>query len=115
MGTVFSIDVRDAGEWTGAIAEVVAWLHRVDAVFSTYRPDSDVSRLNREAGLRPVSVHAWTYEVLATAVALHRRSSGVFDVTIAPALQTLGLLPLVRDRPVPAPFARCADAIESAA
>jgi thiamine biosynthesis lipoprotein len=47
MGTVFSIDVRDAGEWSDAIADVVAWLHHVDAVFSTYRPDSDVSRLRR--------------------------------------------------------------------
>lgn len=47
MGTVFSIDVRDPGEWDDAIAECVAWLHRVDAVFSTYRPDSDVSRIRR--------------------------------------------------------------------
>ena len=27
--------------------DVVGWLHRVDAVFSTYRPDSDISRLRR--------------------------------------------------------------------
>jgi FAD:protein FMN transferase len=47
MGTVFSIDIRDPGEWTGAITEAIAWLHRVDAVFSTYRPDSDISRIRR--------------------------------------------------------------------
>jgi thiamine biosynthesis lipoprotein len=47
MGTVFSIDVRDPGDWTAAIADVVGWLHRVDAVFSTYRPGSDLSRLQR--------------------------------------------------------------------
>ena len=47
MGTVFSIDVRDPGDWTDAIADVVGWLHRVDRVFSTYRPGSDVSRLQR--------------------------------------------------------------------
>jgi len=47
MGTVFSIAVRDGGDWTRAIADVVAWLHRVDAVFSTYQPGSDVSRLRR--------------------------------------------------------------------
>ena len=47
MGTVFSLDIRDAGGWDDAVAEVVRWLHRVDAVFSTYRPDSDLSRLQR--------------------------------------------------------------------
>ncbi|WP_329048871.1 FAD:protein FMN transferase [Amycolatopsis sp. NBC_01488] len=47
MGTVFSIDVRDPGDWAGPIEEVVAWLHRVDALFSTYRPDSDISRIGR--------------------------------------------------------------------
>jgi thiamine biosynthesis lipoprotein len=47
MGTVFSIDVRDPGPWADAIADAVAWLHRVDAVFSTYKVDSDISRIRR--------------------------------------------------------------------
>ncbi|MGW4523969.1 FAD:protein FMN transferase [Amycolatopsis sp. NPDC004378] len=47
MGTVFSIDVRDPGDWTAPIADVVAGLHRVDALFSTFRPDSEVSRIGR--------------------------------------------------------------------
>ena len=47
MGTVFTIDVRDPGQWGGAVAEVVALLHHVDAVFSTYRSDSDISRFRR--------------------------------------------------------------------
>jgi thiamine biosynthesis lipoprotein len=45
MGTVFTIDIRDLGRWDDAVADVVAWLHRVDATFSTYRPESDVSRI----------------------------------------------------------------------
>ncbi len=54
MGTVFSFDVRDARTPAveSALAEAVSWLHRVDEVFSTYRPDSAVSRLARgELGL----------------------------------------------------------------
>jgi thiamine biosynthesis lipoprotein len=47
MGTVFTIDVRHPGDWSTAVAEVVAELHRVDRVFSTYRPDSDISRMRR--------------------------------------------------------------------
>ncbi|MDA9430432.1 FAD:protein FMN transferase [Bradyrhizobium sp. CCBAU 51627] len=92
-----------------AAFDAVAQVHRL---MSFHEGDSEVSRLNREAGIRPVRVHDWTYEVLATAVELHRRSSSLFDVTIAPALQTLGLLPLLEDRLAPAPLASCADAIE---
>ena len=47
MGTVFTLDIRDPGDWSAAVAEAVAWLHHVDAVFSTYRPDSDLSRVRR--------------------------------------------------------------------
>jgi thiamine biosynthesis lipoprotein len=48
MGTAFTIDVRDPGDWTGPIADVVAWLHRIDALFSTFRPGSDLSRIRRD-------------------------------------------------------------------
>lgn len=54
MGTVFSFDIRDARTPAiqTAVHDAVAWLHRVDEVFSTYRPDSAVSRLSRgEIGL----------------------------------------------------------------
>jgi thiamine biosynthesis lipoprotein len=47
MGTVFTIGIRDAGVWDHAVDEVVDWLHHVDEVFSTYKPDSDISRLRR--------------------------------------------------------------------
>jgi thiamine biosynthesis lipoprotein len=47
MGTVFTIDIRDAGTWDDATGEVVAWLHHVDSVFSTYKDDSDISLLRR--------------------------------------------------------------------
>jgi thiamine biosynthesis lipoprotein len=48
MGTVFSIDIRDAGNWSTAVAEVVEWLRQVDATFSTYQSNSAVSRLRRD-------------------------------------------------------------------
>ncbi|MEV8554528.1 FAD:protein FMN transferase [Streptomyces glaucescens] len=49
MGTVFSFDVRGGDPRTvrAALDEAVAGLHRADAVFSTYREDSQLSRLAR--------------------------------------------------------------------
>ncbi|MER6184013.1 FAD:protein FMN transferase [Streptomyces sp. NPDC001652] len=49
MGTVFSFDVRggEPAAVEAALARAVAGLHRADAVFSTYRDDSQISRLAR--------------------------------------------------------------------
>ncbi|MFD7445597.1 FAD:protein FMN transferase [Streptomyces sp. NPDC059909] len=52
MGTVFSFDVRMAADCDGArmragLVAAVAALHRADELFSTYRRDSEVSRLAR--------------------------------------------------------------------
>jgi len=46
MGTVLSLDVRDAVP-DSAVREAVALLHRLDRLCSTYRADSEVSRLRR--------------------------------------------------------------------
>jgi FAD:protein FMN transferase len=73
-----------------AAFDAVATVH---GLMSFHDDGSDVSRLNREAFAGPVTVHPWTFEVLAAALDLHRRSAGVFDVAVAPVLQELGLLP----------------------
>jgi thiamine biosynthesis lipoprotein len=99
LGTFVEIEVAGTvkAEMNAAIDaafEVVASVHRL---MSFHEPDSDVSRLNREAWIRPVSVHAWTFEVLQAAVKMHRRSNGMFDISVAPALQAMGLLPQMYD------------------
>ncbi len=73
-----------------AAFDAVAKVHRL---MSFHEPDSDVSRLNQSASSHPVRVDPWTYEVLRMAVELQFRSRGAFDITIAPVLQALGLLP----------------------
>ncbi|MFL5688557.1 MAG: FAD:protein FMN transferase, partial [Chloroflexota bacterium] len=47
MGTTVSIDVREPLVDGSVLDEVVEQLRDVDARFSTYRPDSEVSRLAR--------------------------------------------------------------------
>lgn len=77
---------------------------KVHDLMSFQAPDSDVSRLNRDAGHKAVEVHAWTLEVLAAAGDLHSRSNGMFDITVAPVLQRLGWLPASpRVRPARSP------------
>jgi thiamine biosynthesis lipoprotein len=77
MGTVVSFDVPD---WAGLVlGRAVQWLHWVDATFSPYRDDSDVSRFGR--GLLTLDECAPELaEVLAACADVSARSGGYFTV-----------------------------------
>lgn len=95
LGTFVEIEAAGAtgADLAAAIDAAFEAVATVHSLMSFHQADSDVSRLNREAHVHPVKVHPWTFQVLETAVELHRRSDGVFDIAVAPALQRLGLLP----------------------
>jgi thiamine biosynthesis lipoprotein len=46
MGTVFSFRIMPPGVPADVLPAVLARLHAIDAMFSTYRPNSQISRLN---------------------------------------------------------------------
>ncbi|MFJ5262851.1 FAD:protein FMN transferase [Streptomyces sp. NPDC088387] len=93
MGTVFSLDVRggapDAVQ--AAVREVVAGLHRVDAVFSTYREDSQVSRLGR-GELSVEECDPEVAEVLRLGAEAERVSEGWFDTSYEGRLDPTGIV-----------------------
>jgi thiamine biosynthesis lipoprotein len=68
---------------------------RVHALMSFHDCDSDITRLNRATTGEPIVVDRWTHELLAASADLERRSNGLFNVAVAPALQLRGLLPHV--------------------
>ena len=84
-GTVVSIDVRDPGATSASVDaawdSVVDELHRIDALFSTYRPDSVVSRL-RQGGTHVVSDDV--ADVIDRCLEARAITSGAFDPWAAP-------------------------------
>ncbi|WP_407167752.1 FAD:protein FMN transferase [Bradyrhizobium sp. ORS 111] len=114
LGTFVEIEVAaaagpDTAAAIDAAFDAVAEVHRL---MSFHQSDSDVSRINRNAGIRPTRVHAWTFRVLEAALKMHRCSKGVFDVAVAPALQAMGLLPGLDDAPITVSEGRLTEAIE---
>jgi thiamine biosynthesis lipoprotein len=91
LGTFVEIqaDATSQLERDAAIEAAFEAVARVHRLMSFHDPESDVSRLNREARTRPTKVDPWTFQVLEAAVEMHRRSGGVFDVAVAPSLQAL--------------------------
>lgn len=91
MGTAFTIDIRDPGIWHDAIHEVVTWLHHVDAVFSTYRRDSDVSRIQRRE-LHVCNADPLVPLVLDLCARVHTTTSGAFTAVPAGRLDPTGVV-----------------------
>ncbi|WP_432176932.1 FAD:protein FMN transferase [Streptomyces sp. Tue6028] len=93
MGTVFSFDVR-GGEPQAvrtALEEAVAGLHRADEVFSTYRDDSQITRLVR-GELSVEECDPEVAEVLGLGAEAERRSDGWFSTTYEGQLDPTGIV-----------------------
>jgi thiamine biosynthesis lipoprotein len=84
MGTAVSIDIRGAYPGDDALADVLAWLHHVDETFSTYRPESEISRFGRRE-LAVGDLTSETRRVLARCLELRSITDGAFDIAAVPA------------------------------
>jgi thiamine biosynthesis lipoprotein len=86
MGTDARLDVLAPGEAAARrmLRPAVAELRAVEALMSSYRPDSDVGRLNRQGAEGEVPLSGPTLAVLREAVRAWELTGGAFDVTCAP-------------------------------
>jgi thiamine biosynthesis lipoprotein len=78
MGTVVSFDIRGGDGVPRAVERAVAWLHEVDARFSPYLADSEVSRL-ADGTLSERDAHPDVRAVLAICEVMRIDSGGAFD------------------------------------
>ena len=83
MGTVmthkaFGLQARDC------LQSVCQEVGRIEGLLSRFAPASEISRLNRSAGIKRERVSRETYQVLSQAVAFSRDFPCCFDVTIQP-------------------------------
>ena len=82
MGMPVSVHARGAGarapEVDAAVQEVFAELRRLEAIFSTYRPDSEISRLQR-GSLSLEEASDVVREVHRLCVTARERTRGAFD------------------------------------
>jgi thiamine biosynthesis lipoprotein len=83
MGTevsfaVFTVD--DVGAQK-AIGDAISEVRRLEALMTTWRDDSEVSRINQNAGIKPVPVSPETIEVIDAAEKSSQLSGGAFDIS----------------------------------
>lgn len=84
MGTVVSFDIRRPVPTVEALEQAVGWLHEVDATFSTYREDSEITRFGRgQIGIDELSRDV--EDVLLRCIELTEQTGGAFDAFAVPA------------------------------
>jgi thiamine biosynthesis lipoprotein len=94
MGTLVHVSASGPPhELERAIDAAFAAVDEVERLMSFHDPQSELSRINRDAARAPVTVHAWTLAVLRRAVRVSAASAGLFDIATAPLLVNAGLLP----------------------
>lgn len=83
MGSQITITAYtdDEARAVGAFEAAFGEFDRLDALLTVWRPESDVSRINREAGRSAVNVSAETIEAVVRARELSKACEGKFDVT----------------------------------
>jgi FAD:protein FMN transferase len=86
MGTVYEIAAYDESpdHASAVIDKAFAEVVHLDAMLSNYNPNSDLSRLNREAHFHAVKVPADLYSVIQESQKYSKLSGGKFDITVAP-------------------------------
>jgi thiamine biosynthesis lipoprotein len=84
MGMPVTVDIRDDDVDEGVLERLFDSLRSADAIFSTYKEDSEVSRLNR-GELALGDAHPDVREVLDRCEALRLETDGYFDVRAASA------------------------------
>ena len=92
MGTAYSIVAygTDRGRLESAVAEALDEARRLDQMLSNYKPESELSEVNRFAAERPVPVSDEFFQLLADCIEYSRESEGTFDITVGPLMKVWG-------------------------
>ncbi|MBT8080718.1 MAG: FAD:protein FMN transferase [Gammaproteobacteria bacterium] len=83
MGTEVSVYLWhvDAGAGSAAVNTVFDEVGRIDRLMSTYRDDSRISLINREAAAKPVDAGSELYRLIERSLDISVLTLGAFDIT----------------------------------
>lgn len=92
MGCAYAIVAygHDGGALPGIVEAAFDEVDRMDRLMSHYKPESALSRLNREGAAGPVAVDPELFGLIAESLRYSRESDGAFDITVGPLMKAWG-------------------------
>jgi thiamine biosynthesis lipoprotein len=79
--TAYTTPAVDAAKTRKLFDDAIAEIKRIEALMTTWRPESEVSHVNAGAGKAPVRVGPETFAVVKEALHTSEISEGTFDIT----------------------------------
>jgi thiamine biosynthesis lipoprotein len=113
MGTIleFRLYCENKEVCDKAILDAYSEVKRLDSIFSNYRNDSILSRVNSHAGDGRVSVPEEFIELTRRALFFSSLTGGAFDITVGKAMQTWGANEEKNSMPSPKDIDKARDCI----
>ena len=92
MGSTYSLVLygEDRNRLEAASNHAFDEVRRLDILLSNYKPESEWSRVNRDASSHPVGISQELYDLLAACLNYSRQSEGAFDITVGPLMKVWG-------------------------
>ena len=92
MGGVFTVTAysTDRTQLEAAVTEALEEARRLDFQLSNYKPTSEWSKVNREAGQGAVQVSSELFQLLEACLEYSRQSEGTFDISVGPLMRRWG-------------------------
>jgi FAD:protein FMN transferase len=91
MATEFVVMLASAHQSATELAlSALEMVDEIEQRLTIYRPDSEISRVNRDAASQPVQVSESTYGLIETAIRWSEKTAGRFDVTAGPLVKAWG-------------------------
>ncbi len=94
MGTLITITAvaQDESVAQDAVAAGFKEVRRLEALLSTWIPDSELSRVNRAAGQEAVRVSADSLTVVKRSLAIAAMTNGGFNIAVGPAVEAWSVM-----------------------
>ena len=85
MGSVFNITIvdQDSAKANINIDKTIAEIERIENLISEWRPETQISEVNKNAGIKAVKVDREVFDLTERAVQYSKMSNGAFDVSTA--------------------------------
>lgn len=92
MGTLYTVVAygRDQTFLAEVVSQVFDEIDQLDRQMSNYKPESELSAINRDAAQRPVTVSPELFGLLEYSLRASRESGGDFDITVGPLMKLWG-------------------------
>ena len=102
LHTVVAVTVLSSSQERAKTAIDAAYeeLHRLGRLLNFYADDSELSLINQNAGIKPVTVSKDTLEIIQAALFVAEQTEGAFDVTVGPLVKLWDFHKKLRPGPV---------------